>query len=98
MNYRIQIWPNLYFSADVGGNAGLFLGTSLLTVLEMGEFIVITLLITLKYTSSGRMGHKSKISDGDISKSKNYRIKSFEMHQTNSSELDVNKNDGQKPN
>ena len=75
----------------------MFLGTSLLTVLEMGEFIVITLL-TLKYTSSGRMGQKPKISDVDISKSKNYRIKSFEMHQTNNSELDVNKTDGQKQN
>ena len=83
MNHGIQIWPNLYFSADVGGNAGLFLGTS---------------LIMLKYTSSGRMGQKPKIRDVDISKSKNYRIKSFEMYQTNSSELDVNKNDGQKPN
>ena len=74
-----RILQNHCFSADIGGNAGLFLGASFLTVMEMGEFLVITLLLTLKnITSTGRIGQKQKISDGDISKSKNYAIKSFE--------------------
>ena len=34
---RIKVYT-FPFSADIGGTAGLFLGASLLTILEMGEF------------------------------------------------------------
>ena len=94
MNNKTQIGQTIVFSADVGGNAGLFLGASLLTILEMGEFMVIRMLFTLKsITFTGRIKQNPKIRDGDIYKSKYYTNKSFETHQTNSSELDINKND-----
>ena len=37
------------FSADIGGTAGLFLGASLLTVMEMGEFLLMSAVSFFKH-------------------------------------------------
>ena len=47
----IQDFKLISLSADIGGTAGLFLGASLLTVLEMGEFLILSAMSVLSHLS-----------------------------------------------
>ncbi len=46
------------FSADVGGTFGLFLGCSLLTVLEIAEFMMLNVVLICK-ECAGLRNHKN---------------------------------------
>ncbi len=53
-------------SADVGGTAGLFLGASLLTAMEMGEFLLLSVISFFKHLSdAGQIHDKSKMGLGN---------------------------------
>ena len=56
----------MFFSADIGGTAGLFLGASLLTVLEMGEFLFLSVMSILSHLSgAGKMKEKHEATLND---------------------------------
>ena len=63
----------MFFSADIGGTAGLFLGASLLTVLEMGEFLFLSVMSILSHLSGA--GKMKKKHEATLNESRSYNDK-----------------------
>ena len=84
---------NLSIAANIGGTAGLFLGASILTIMEVWDFLLITFgLVAKTFATAGQVQQSPKASREDLPKST--RGNSFGM---SNSVFDVNKDDAQQP-
>ena len=84
---------NLSITANIGGTAGLFLGASILTIMEVWDFLLITFALVVKtFATAGQVQQSPKPSREDLPKSTSGN--SFEV---SNSAFDVNKDDIQQP-